>query len=112
MSSRQVGVERPQKHLGRQRRLGAEADDLAQGVNAGVGPPAGQHADSLAGHFGDGVFQRFLNGRLVGLDLPAGVGRAVVGDGEFEGAHCRNNTRLRNGGIAKPQAARMPLSNP
>ncbi len=27
------------------RRLGAEADHLAQGVNAGVGSPAGQHAD-------------------------------------------------------------------
>ena len=64
-----------------------KADHLAQGMNAGVGPAAGQHAHLLAGDFGDGLFQRFLNGRLARLRLPAGVVRAVVGDGELEGSH-------------------------
>ena len=83
---RQVGVERAQQHFRRQRRVGAEPNHLAQGVNPGVGPAAGQHAHPLPGDFGDGIFQRFLNGGLAELILPAGVGRAVVGDGELEGS--------------------------
>ncbi len=43
---RQVGVDGPMQHVERQLALGAEADHLPQGVDAGVGPPAGQHADS------------------------------------------------------------------
>ncbi len=103
----QIGVQRTAERLGRKRRIGAQSDDLLQGVNAGVGPPAGQDADSLAGDLGNGVFERFLDGNPIGLELPAGVVRAVVGDGEFESSHgpaaimkcwiapCENRTKSR-----------------
>lgn len=82
----QVGVEGSQQNIGRQLRIGTKPNDLAKSMNAGVGPAAGQDANTPAGYFGDGVFERSLHGRPIELELPTGVGRAVVCNGEFEGS--------------------------
>jgi len=39
-----------------------------------------------AGDFFNGLFERFLNGAATALALPPGVGRAVVGESEFDGS--------------------------
>ena len=65
-----------------------EMGDLREGMDAGIGAACAVDEDfflgDLAGGFSDGA----LDGRLAGLDLPAVEGGAVVGDGEFEVAHC------------------------
>ena len=42
----QLGVQGPLQHFGRQRAFAAKRGHLSQGVNAGVGPSAGQHVGS------------------------------------------------------------------
>ena len=57
----QLGVQGPLQHLGRQAALSVrKADDLAQGMHAGVGPSAGQRRRPLAGDLLDRLFQRRL----------------------------------------------------
>ena len=103
----QVGVEGPAKHLGRQRRAGGQADDLTQRVNARVGPPAGQHANRLAGDLFERLFERILHGRPIDLELPPGIGGAVVGNGEFQGAHLEA-AAIGNCGPLRPHATSSP----
>ena len=88
---RQVGIQGALEHLGRQSALGAEADHLSSGVDAGIGPPAGGHADQLSGDRRQGRLQNFLDRRLARLDLPASVRCAVVGYGQFDRAHARTS---------------------
>lgn len=83
----QFGVECPPEHVGRQARPRAESDHLSQGMNAGVRPAAGQHADPLPRDLLDRRFQRPLQRFTPRLDLPARVIRAVVGEGELDGSH-------------------------
>ena len=65
-----------------------EVDDLADGVDAGVGPAAGIDADrSLAGQLGDGLFERLLHGAKAGLRLPAVEVGAVVAEDEPDVSH-------------------------
>ncbi len=80
-------IEGPLKHFGRQPRLGAETDDLAQGMHAGVGPSAGQGRRPHAGNLLDRFFKGRLDGAAVLLRLPAGEIGAVIGQGELDGAH-------------------------
>ena len=60
--------------------FGVEVDDLADGVNAGVGAAAGVDADRLPRQRGDGGFQRLLHGAKAGLRLPAVEVGAVVAE--------------------------------
>ena len=84
-SSRQMGVDRPQQTFGGELRVGVEVDDLADGVDAGIGSAAGVDADALlAGELGDGLFERLLHGAVAGLRLPAVEVGAVVAEGELE----------------------------
>ena len=64
-----------------------DGSDLAEGVNAGVGAAGALGEDGLAGDVEEGVGERSLDGREAGLNLPAVVGRAVVGEGELPVRH-------------------------
>ena len=66
--------------------LGGEADDLAERVDAGIGAAGGRDADLFARDLVPGRFDDALHRRLARLNLPPGVGRAVVGHGQFEPA--------------------------
>ena len=66
--------------------FGQQADDLAERVDAGIGAAGGRDVDFLLREPLPGGFDRALHRRLIGLDLPTGVGAAVVGHGEFEPA--------------------------
>ena len=100
----QNGVQPPPQHLGRKRRVRLEDHDLPQGVNARVGPAAGHDPRLLAGDLRDGRFERPLHRRPIDLHLPAGIGRAVVGDCEFQRAHyCLiNNSAICTAFVAAP----------
>ena len=58
--------------------IGIEMRHLANGMNTTVGSSAAIHADFMVGHTGQGPFQTALNGRFLGLDLPAQKGASVV----------------------------------
>ena len=93
---REQGIQGALEFGGGEGGLRFEMGDLAEGVDAGIGAACAVDEDfflsDLAGGFGDGA----LDGRLGGLDLPAVEGGAVVGDGEFEVAHCE--VELSHGG--------------
>jgi hypothetical protein len=77
---RQAGVDGAKEDGGGQGRVGAEVDDLADGVDAGVGAAAGVDPDALlAGQVGDGLFEGLLHGAQARLSLPAVEVGAVVG---------------------------------
>ena len=61
--------------------------DLSERVNAGVGAAGALGEDGFAGDVVDGAGEGALNGGEVGLDLPAVVGRSVVGEGCFPVRH-------------------------
>ena len=61
-----------------------EVGDLAEGVHAGVGATASVEAKGFLGDGGEGLFDQFLNGLGIGLDLPTAKAGAVIGDSEFE----------------------------
>ena len=61
-----------------------EVGDLALGMDSGISAAGTVKAEWLFGDDFEGVFDAFLDGVAIGLDLPTGVGGAVVGDGEFE----------------------------
>ena len=58
--------------------------DLSERVDAGIGTARSVESEWFLGDDGEGVFDLFLDGVAIGLDLPAAEGSAVVGDGEFE----------------------------
>ena len=64
-----------------------EAGDLGEGVDASVGAAGALGQNALASDAEEGVGEQALNGRKVRLDLPAVVGRAVVGEDELEVGH-------------------------
>lgn len=64
-----------------------EGGDLGEGVNSGVGAAGALGEHGFAGDVKDGLGQGALDGGEVGLDLPAVVGRAVVGEGGFPVGH-------------------------
>ena len=66
---------------GRHAVVGVEVDDLADGVDAGVGAAAGVDADACSPvERGEGGFQRLLHGAEAGLRLPAVEVGAVVAE--------------------------------
>ena len=60
---------------------------LRAGMHAGIGAPGPLYLGFLAGERLDRRGQHALHGHLVGLDLPAGKGRAVVFDGQLVAGH-------------------------
>src|SRR5450432_2837263 len=89
-----------------QGRLSAEAADLPQGMDSGVGAPGAVEHDVFLGQLAQHADNFALNGRLAGLDLPAVKISAVVGDGELEIAHAEGNC-LRSDYIAE-RTKRLP----
>ena len=73
-----VGAEHPRARGAPCRRV--EVDDLADRVNAGIGPSRTGRLDGCTGNEGQGALDRILEGRCVSLRLPARVIRAVVLD--------------------------------
>jgi hypothetical protein len=58
--------------------LDPEARDLTERVHARIRSPCADHRYGFLGQLEDGGFNGFLNGRLIGLALPARVARTVV----------------------------------
>ena len=56
-------------------------------VHAGIGAAGALHQGFLAGEGLDRRGEHALHGDAVGLDLPAGKGRAVIFDGELVARH-------------------------
>ena len=102
MSSGSTRVQAAVQVVVREARFGGEADDLAERVDAGVGAAGGGDAERLLRELVPGGFDRALHRRLVGLNLPAGVGGAVVGHGQLEPARghwrIRQDNRIDHGG--------------
>ena len=86
-SRREGGVEGLGENRGGVKAGGEEVDDLTQGMNARIGPTAGVGRGQGAGQGRDRLFEHLLNGAAIGLALPAGEIRAVVGDHQLDVAH-------------------------
>ena len=54
--------------------------DLSERVNAGVGAAGALGEDVFSGDVADDVGERSLDGRQLGLNLPAVVGASIVGE--------------------------------
>ena len=65
---------------------GGKAGDLAKRVNAGVSPARARELDRLAEDARAGFPHESLHRRRVRLNLPAREVRAVVGEGQAQGA--------------------------
>ncbi len=71
--------------------IDTEAGNLAQGMHASIRPSGTDDRHSDLGDTENGSFNGRLNGRLVGLTLPAGIGGAVIFEGELYGGHVRTS---------------------
>jgi len=60
---------------------------LAFGMDSGVCASRTCKFDAFAGYLPDRVLEDFLNRYSVGLELPSGISRAIVGYREFYIAH-------------------------
>ena len=83
----QERVERLDEDLRRVARRREEMDDLAQGVDPGVGPAAGGGGRPGLGQLLDGRLERLLDGPQSRLALPAVEVGSVVGEGQLEIPH-------------------------
>ena len=63
------------------------ARHLAEGVDAGIGPPGSMHGHVGALERRERVLEQALNGGTSGLALKAHERRAVVGHGQAENTH-------------------------
>ena len=61
--------------------------DLTQSMNAGVGSSRSRYGGTFARKTENGLLQFFLYARFALLDLPSGIGRAVVFDNDFITRH-------------------------
>ena len=91
-----------------------DAGHLRGGVHAGIGAAGGVERMVRADDRGDFVFDDRLDGLRVRLPLPAGVGGAVVGDRQLEGAwrHCiisATRTRLDDRNTLLAERTRVGL---
>jgi hypothetical protein len=59
-------------------------DDHTEGVDSGVGATGAVDARGRLEEFSEGFFQAELDGDAFGLELPADVGRPVIGDGQAQ----------------------------
>jgi hypothetical protein len=71
---------------GRDGVLEIEGGDLGEGVDSGIGAAGGFDADGGAFDFGEDLFELALDGGQAGLDLPAVVFGAVVGEFDADAA--------------------------
>ena len=62
-------------------------DDLAHGMDAGIGAPGTSDDDGFTGEREDRLFEGGLDGVAVLLALPADIGRAIIFDGHAEARH-------------------------
>jgi len=64
---------------------------LGQSVDAGIGPARAMHGDLLSGNFLHGRLQEILRGPPVGLALPSGKGRAIIGNDQLQAHGCASS---------------------
>ena len=95
---RKQRVERKGILVGRNAACGIKMGTLAQGVYPGIGTAGAGHARFFAGQTGQGFLQHLLHAQGVVLPLPAGIGRAVIADGEQHAACALRWTLLDDGG--------------
>ena len=86
-AGRQGAVQRAVEVGGGDGGFEGEGGDLGEGVDAGVGAAGALREDALAHGAVDGVGKQALEGGQIGLDLPAMVGGAVIGESEFPVRH-------------------------
>ena len=84
--------------FGRDGCLQGKAGHLRQGMHAGVGAAGALGKRRFARDAAEGGLQFSLDGGLAGLNLPAAVIGAVVGEGELPGAEIGWRLRLGLGG--------------
>ena len=70
--------------LGIGRAAQSQVRHLVQRVDAGIGPPRAMNAHVSPRNSGESLLQMILDRVSARLALPAGKGRSVVGDGEFQ----------------------------
>ena len=63
--------------------------DLASRVDTSVRSAAAVYAQGMADDRGEPLLDRLLDARLIRLELPPGIGRAVVGDRQLQAAFLR-----------------------
>src|SRR5690606_7584288 len=80
LRQRQVGVESVTDIAVGERRRQVEVADLVQRMYAGIGSTGTFQGDFLAAQGEDRALDRFLDGGLAGLPLPASIARTVILD--------------------------------
>ena len=99
---RQDRVQAAQQAVRRHGLHQVEADHLAVGVNAGVGPAGGPHEDAFAQHLVDRVLDDALDGAPPVLALPTRkVGPVVLDDGPPASRRRRVKTRTAGPGSSR-----------
>jgi len=90
----QHAVEGPLPPIGLHEAGGVEVTHLTGGVHPGIGTAGPGHLDGLLAQLGDDAHQLALDAADVGLNLPACVVGAPIGDGQTD-AHAANATASR-----------------
>ena len=93
--SRKTRIQRANQRLTLDRALERKTGDLAQRVHPGVGPSGAGDAHRALIELCQHLFEQALDRRARRLPLPADEVRAVVGEGDLEGAHDATNRRRR-----------------
>lgn len=91
--ARHRGIDRRGKFFNRDGMLQFQLRDLTRGMNSGIGAPRAGDAPIFAKGFGNRLFQCFLHGSTIRLDLPADEISSVVID---EKSYAAQRRRIRN----------------
>jgi hypothetical protein len=94
---RQNVIQRNHQIVGRDGRRSGKSCDLAQGMHPGIGASRTLRKNFLACYSSNGRGQGALDRGRLGLNLPSGEIRAVIGQDQFEIAHgdCLESYRRR-----------------
>jgi hypothetical protein len=86
-AGREAAVERAVQVGGWDGRCEDKTGDLGEGVDSGVCATGALREDALADGAMEGIGEQALDGRQVGLNLPASVRRSIVGEHELPVGH-------------------------
>ena len=89
--------------------VGVKVGALAEGVDARVRAAGAEEHRPFPHQFGDGLLHHLLHGEGVLLPLPAGVGRAVVFEGE-QYAHQNTPRTLKSTMTATSRSSERPAT--
>ena len=83
---REERVRTARERIEREATAGVEGGDLPLRMYSGIGSAGQRDPDGLAGQVAEGLFERALHRRRVGLQLGAGVGGALIFEEEGKAA--------------------------